>query len=195
MSAIAQPRRKYHFTPELHDELRRAYCGRRHELTAALHKLAWQTGWPRDVLKREAQRLGITRASSQRAWSEADLAYVREKVGVVSVNQIARHLRRSKASVTAKAERLRLSRRPQEGYTLTDLSEVFGESRHKVRRWMDRGLFGKVHKHGGRRVTEKNVLRFIRDHYYEIDLRRVDDKWFKAMVFGEYGIRANGGTI
>ena len=70
---------------------------------------------------------------------------------------------------------------PQEGYTMTDLQIVFGENARKVRRWMERGLLGKVHESSGKRVTEANVIRFLRNHPAEYDLRRVDQLWFRAM--------------
>ncbi len=59
--------------------------------------------------------------------------------------------------------------------------------------WVERGLFGKVHRHGAEfRIGEANVVRFVREHAREYDLARVDQTWYKAMAFAElaeYGER------
>lgn len=71
---------------------------------------------------------------------------------------------------------------------MEDLMLAFGVHYDKVRRWMDRGLFGEVHRHGhregGNRVTDGSVVRFIRSHASEYNLKRVDEEWYKAMAFG-----------
>lgn len=181
---FGQSRRIYHFTPELRDELRRAYCGKKGELTAALNRLHRKTGWPRHAFKAEAIRLGLTTFDHRRFWTGEEIDYLREKLGVISVTRIARNLGRTVLSVESKAEKLGISRRVSEGYNMADLQVVFGESAHKVRRWMERGMFGKVHKNNGKRINEENVVRFLRRYPHEYDLRRVDQEWFKGMVFG-----------
>jgi hypothetical protein len=94
--------------------------------------------------------------------------------------------------VEAKSEKLKISRRPAEGYNVSDLQMVFGESRHKVERWLDRGLLGRVTQRGGRCVSDQGVLRFMRVYIAEYDLRRVDQTWFKSMVFGVAGAEWEG---
>jgi hypothetical protein len=116
------------------------------------------------------------------------MEYLREKRGTVSVTQIARNLGRSIKSVRVKAEKLNLSIRVAEGYNVSDLSEVFGVHHGRIESWAKRGLLGKAHGHGGHggniRFTESRVVRFIRRHPHEYDLSRVDQTWFKAMMFG-----------
>jgi len=58
MRALARPRRRYLFTPELLAELRRAYCGGKRQVSEALDRLQRKTGWPRHVLSEEASRRG-----------------------------------------------------------------------------------------------------------------------------------------
>jgi hypothetical protein len=188
---VSQFNRKYKFTPELTDELRRAYCGNKHQLTAALDRLVMRTGWPRHAHKQEAIRLGIT-SGERRAWTPAEIAYIEENLGVISVKGMARHLGRTSQALTAKAEKLHLSRRVREGYNIADLQQVFGVSAEKVRRWMERGLFGPQKDWGGRRVSEDAVMTFIRQHHAEYDLRRVDQAWYKAMAFAGAVWRTEG---
>jgi DNA-directed RNA polymerase specialized sigma24 family protein len=184
MREFGQARRKYHFTEELRDELRRVYCGNRAEIAAGLDRLMRRTGWPRHAFIFEASRLRIA-TRQRRIWSAAETEYLAEHLGQVSVTQIARNLGRSVQSIESRAERLRFSRRAAEGYTAEDLQRVFGASYYTVRRWMERGLLGKIHDVQGRRVTTENVLRFARKHPHEYDLRRVDQTWYKAMLFGD----------
>lgn len=187
--AWGQAHRKYVWTDALRDELRLAYAHRKNGITAALDKLERRTGWPRHAFTYEARRLGLITADHRRGWTAAEEEYVRERAGSVSPAAIARSLGRSIESVECKINRLGLSRRISEGhYSMNDLQEVLGESLHKVRRWMDRGLLGKVHEvSGGKRVRTENVMRFLRRHCHEYDLRRVDQLWYKSMLFGEGG--------
>ena len=177
-------RRKYTLTPEMIEELRRAYCGRKPDVTRALDTLQARTGWPRAAFKDAAAREGWTRSKCVSRWMLDELEQLREMAGRVSVRSIARKLGRTILSVQAEIARLGMSRRPQHGYNITDLAQAFGESREKIQKWMNAGLLGVVHENGGRRVAEKNVQRFIRVHPAEYDLRRVDQAWYKGLAFG-----------
>lgn len=186
MRAIRRDRpRKYHWTEVLRGRVREAYRAQsRAQLTARLDALVHTTGWPRHAFTGEAERMGLT--TGARRWTVQEDECLRERLGTVSVRTIARGLRRSAAAVESRAQHLGLSRRWREGYNIDDLAGCFGVDPHKVARWFARGLFGKVHATGGangRRVAEANVIRFIRRHHSEYDLRRVDQTWFTAMVF------------
>ncbi len=172
--------RRYHFTDELLADLQSAYCGNRTDLSAALDRLMARTGWPRHAFLSEAQRQGWTR-DGRKPWAKAETAYLEAHLGTVSVRRIARALGRSVASVQAKAEDLQLSCRVTEGYTREDLSKVFREHPHKIRRWIERGMFGRL-RDG--RVTERGVRNFIRNYPAEYSLKRVDELWYKGMLFG-----------
>ncbi len=176
-------RRRYQFTAELVDALKLAYAGNRDELGAALDKLERRTGWPREAFYREARRRGLTKGG-RRFWTPEETAYVAERIGVVSIKAIAVKLQRSVEAVEAHAERLHMSRRVREGYCQSDLALVMGVTEAKVARWMDRGLLGRVRSTGGRRVGEEAVVQFLRRHHGEYDLRRVDQVWYKAQLFG-----------
>jgi hypothetical protein len=60
----------------------------------------------------------------------------------------------------------------------------------KVRRWVERGLFGRAPYRPEMRVPETGVLDFLRTRHSEYDLTRVHQQWFKALLFGE---RMEGG--
>ncbi len=164
--------------------LRHAYCAKKTQLTEGLDRLERKTGWPRHAFKYEAIRLGIVTADHRRAWTEQELAYVEERAGTESARQIARALGRSVSSVQSRMEKAGISYRVREGYTMADLAQVMGESYHKVRRWIERGLLGPSRVLNGHRVSDRSVVTFLRRHHAEYDLRRVDQEWFKAMLFG-----------
>jgi hypothetical protein len=176
--------RKYHFSAELLGELQAAYCGDKRELSAALDRLEARTGWPRHAFKYEAGRRGWLRNEGRRPWLPDEVEYLRLHLGEYSAARIAKTLGRSTESVIAKAEAMRLSRRLTEGYTITDLAQVFGVDPHKAASWVRRGLLGRIGPNMNEaRVTDKAVAAFIRNHFREYDLRRVDQVWFKSMVF------------
>jgi hypothetical protein len=186
LRALGLGSRVYRFTEETRQELRAAYAGGKAQRTQGLDRLCARTGWPRHAFKREALRLGI--AEHWRKWTPAEEAYVRERAGQISVRQIAKQMGRPVDSVVARIERMQLSRRVAEGYCVMDLCTVFGVRSTTIKSWMRRGLLGKVHEvcgSAGHRVTATNVMRFIRRHPHEYNLNRVDQVWFKSMLFGD----------
>lgn len=117
----------------------------------------------------------------RRVWTREEQEYLVEHIGFVSLEQIAQRLTRSVRAVEVKAERLRLSRRRCESYTLEDLVQAFGVPQRTVRRWMAKGLFGKVHDIEGKRVTGSAVRTFLLQHYGEYCLWRMDPVWFRVI--------------
>ena len=189
---FGQARRKYFFTEALTADLRAAYTGNKCDLSRALDKLAARTKWPRHAFKAEAIRLGIIQGGHRRGWTAEEDAHLAEWVGRISAKAIARQLGRSVLSVESRAARLEFSLRVRDGYNLTDLAQVLGVRYLRVKGWVDRGLLGQARERQGLRVQEKAVARFIRRYPHEYDLRRVDEVWFKAMVFGSLADASTG---
>jgi hypothetical protein len=177
------------------EELRETYLARnKRELSKGLRKLEARYKWPGHAFRAEASRLGLSQGGHRRGWTAAEEDYLRERVGIVNVGKIARSMKRTVLSVECKADKLQLSVRVREGYCVADLCEVFGAHYSTVRSWMRRGLFGKVKEEGiSLRVAERDVHRFLRTHAREYDLRRVDQVWFVAMVFGH--LAGRGGQM
>jgi len=160
--------------------------GNRTEVTAKLRRLSSRTEIPTWALKNEANKQGWHCCPQRRRWTGEEENLLREKLGAVSVNSIAKRLGRKRASVEDKAREFGLSVRISEGYTLSDLAGVFGVHKGTAKRWAERGLLGKAHQQQGSaiRVTDSNVRRFIWSYPHEYNLTRVDQIWFKSMVFG-----------
>jgi hypothetical protein len=74
---------------------------------------------------------------------------------------------------------------------MDDLRIEFGETRAKVRNWVQRGLFGKrVAQAGKLRVPQRTVIHFICCHPAEYKLAKVDQAWLCAVLFAEVVTRA-----
>ena len=186
LTAISEARAGRQIPADVVAELRFAFTGNKAEVSANLDRLAARTGISRERLRKSAYRRGFRAIGQRRAWTAAEVAYLEDALGSLSVACIARNLGRSRCSIEHKASELKRSLRRTDGYNITNLCDVFGVSPCRVKRWLGRGLLGKAHGQAGReiRVTEENVLRFTRLHPGEYDLGRVDQVWFKALFFG-----------
>ena len=82
------------------------------------------------------------------------------------------------------------SRRLTEGYTIRDLELCFGEDHHKIQRWIANGWLHdesqETRRHNGNgtdhRISEKQILTFIKAHSQEINLGKVDQTWFLDLL-------------
>lgn len=181
-------------SPELLQELKMAYSGNQWEVSQNLKRVSRKWGWPVGSLKYEGHKRGWRTQAERKPWRPEEAAYLREKLGTVSLFWIAKKVGHSVCSVVLQARRLGLSTRFSEGYNISNLVEVFGLSHTRIESWARRGLLGKAHGKGhgldgaiGIRFKEEAVMRFIRKHPSEYDLSRVDQIWFKAMLFGADG--------
>jgi hypothetical protein len=182
-------RRKYPpLTPELATELRLAFVGGFREVAANLNRISARTGLPKTWLKEQACQQGWRSKRERRPWTSKELDYLQEMSGVVPITKIARALGRSFHSLSACANKVRLSYRLRAGYNVSDLCQVFGLSHTRIESWVARGLLGEAQGHGGLgghlRFSEANVEKFVREHPGEYALGRVDETWFKYVVFG-----------
>lgn len=181
---------------ELLANLREAYSGNRRQISANLKRLSQKCGWPVPCLTYEARIRGWRLLPERHPWTDEDETRLRQYAGSASAQTIARRLRRSISSVANHAHRLELSMQIADGYSIRTLSEVFGVHHGRVEGWVKRGLLGKA-QHGGRGgmtwFPAANVVRFLRKCPSEYDLGRVDQVWFKSMMFGdlaEFGEKA-----
>jgi hypothetical protein len=128
-----------------------------------------------------AQEMGLS--FNRREWTAEEDGFLADHIGILTARVIAARLKRSMGSVRDRASHLALSARVQEGYNISDLAGVLGVGAPTARGWMRRGLLGAVREREGLRVSEDAVVRFLRRYPGEYDLRRVDQTWFKSMVF------------
>src|SRR5262249_30952374 len=96
-------------------------------------------------------------------------------------------LGRSVYSVKARASTLDISLRVVEGYSRQDLCQLLGAGVKEVRTWIQNGWI----KLQGERITERSVISFLRRHPEEYQLSRVDEAWFKGLLFPSFGRPSN----
>ncbi len=176
----------YRWDSEKDLKLKRCYqCSDRRELSHSLSRLSNELGYPKSALRRRAEQLGITMWSHIR-WTPDEISLLEEYAGVRTVSWIARTMRkrtgigRSYNAVKCKAEELGRSLRLLEGYTLNDLIELFGTTHFTVSKWFKNSW---LHTDRQGRVSEKQLLAFVRDHPCEWHFKRVDEAWMKGILF------------
>ena len=179
---------KYRITPQLLEELRLAYVGTRPEISASLKRVSARYKIPAHRLTMEARRQGW-QTSARKPWTTKEDAFLLEGLGKISYGKMAAELKRGWSSVAARVrelQRLQAVQRAAGGFYLEEeLARVFGVGLRSVRKWIACGFFGKSESIDGvDGISSAQVARFVREHIGEYSLARVDQCWFKALVFG-----------
>jgi hypothetical protein len=190
----------YPWDAEKDARLRRCYnySGRR-DLSRALTRLASELRYPRTVLRRRAEQLGVTMWRHVR-WTPAEITILEEYAGSKTVGWISRQLKkrtgrgRSYNSVKCKAEEIGRSLRLSDGYSKRDLAELFRTTEFTVAKWFAKAWLA-TDRNG--RVSEETVRRFIKQHPNEWHFKRVDEAWVKGLLFPSFGTEfiRNGGNF
>jgi hypothetical protein len=134
------------------------------------------------VILSRAEALGLA-FCAKRPWTEAEVESLREDLGTLSKSQIARRLSRSYSSVKAQATKMMLSARVSADYSQQDVEQLLGAGRKRVCQWISNGW---LQLQGGR-ITERSLKKLLRLHAEEYQLNRVDEAWFKGMLFTSFG--------
>src|SRR5262245_8157105 len=182
------PNKRFFWTADLDNALIRAYrrAGTRRELSDNLNHVQRLSGFTRVVILSRAEALGLS-FRAKRPWTEAEIESLREDLGGLSKSQIARRLGRSYYSVKAEVTKLAPTARLSANYSQENVEQLLGVGRKRVCQWIRNGW---LHLSDGR-VTERSLERFLRLHPEEYQLSRVDEAWFKGMLFPSFG-RLNG---
>lgn len=176
---------KYVWTPERDALLRARYDGRRF----CGNKTAAALGWPKWVITKRAQELGLCRpVENRRPWTPQEERFLEDHAGTRLAAWIARQLGRTTTSVVMKVKHERLRLRIREGYTMRDLEMCFGVDHHAIERWLREGrLRGRRrYENGAARdawvFRDEDLRAFVYNHPTAFDLRRVDQTWFLDLV-------------
>jgi hypothetical protein len=153
----------------------------RRELTEGLNAFQRQSGFTRVVVLARATQLGLS--SANRRWTAADIEVLGDLAGTLSTSAIARKLGRSYWSVKAQCSRLCLQSRITSGYSRVDLQYLLGVGGRSIKKWIKLGWLRVQND----RITEASMLKFLREHPEEYRLNRVDETWFKGLLFPSFG--------
>jgi hypothetical protein len=85
--------------------------------------------------------------------------------------------------VKAQCSRLSIQSRLTSGYSRADVEYLLGVGARSVRKWIKLGWL----RVQDDRITETSMVRFLRDHSEEYRLNRVDETWFKGLLFPSFG--------
>jgi hypothetical protein len=175
-------RRKYVFTAQLDEHIRRIYLVHSGAKTRpGIRQLAEQVGIPHWALKKRARELGLAR-TKELPWSEPELAIL-ARYAWMSDERIRLKLKssgymRSATAIHLKLRRMRFKSDPG-FYSGKGLADALGIDSHVVTRWIKAGHLRaqfrgtkRTEQQGGDiyLIREKDVRRFILQHPTEIDL-------------------------
>lgn len=174
------PRKRFFWTTELDALLVSGYrrARNREELSRNITTLQGRSRFTRVVILARAVQLGLS-FSPRRPWTPAEIALLESSAGRYSPVSIARKLQRTLGSTKAKMKQMEISLRIAQGYSQSDLAELLGASPASIRRWCRIGWLSLVND----RIPESAVVRFLRVHPHEYQLRRVNEGWFKGLLF------------
>lgn len=181
---------RYRWTEGQDDLIRRRYRGR-----ATTAEVARALGVPVWQVRLRAARLGMARTGPNiKPWTAAEEAFLEEYAGSRSLSWLSNKLCRAETAVAIKMRRLRISRAIREGYTVRELELCFGVAHQSIDRWIRQGLLKARRRNtkpeegaapGPWRVSDDDVLAFIRSNPTAFDLSRVDQTWFLGLVLGD----------
>lgn len=176
---------KYVWTTERDALLRAKYDGRRF----CGNKLAATLGWPKWVITKRAQELGLCRpVENRRAWTPEETRFLEAHAGTRLAAWIGRQLGRSTSSVIQKVKHMGLRLGIREGHTMRDLGLCLGVDHHAIERWLRDGrLRGRRRYENGSPLDawvfeDEDIRAFIYQNPTSFDLRRVDQTWFLDLI-------------
>lgn len=175
--------KKFFWTESLDLMVKRAYqtARNRKELIRNITLLKQTTAFPGFAIHQRAAQLGVARTKPP-GWTGEEIERLHELVATAGRRTIARRLGRTEYSVKAQLRKLGLSLQFRDGYTGETLASVLGTSPKTVRRWEQMRWLKKVDD----RFPESAIRRFLVTHPEQYQLGRVNEAWFKGMLFDRY---------
>jgi hypothetical protein len=145
------------------------------------------THYPHDAVRRRAARLGLVQPTRAvpRPWTNAELKFLVESLQHEPVRAIAKELRRSEKAIWRKAAEIGVSAKCIEGCTVTEVLWHLHVSHRRLRLWISAGWI-KVGRN--RRITDRSLRAFLREHRGEIEWNRLNAEARDWLL--EFGIDA-----
>lgn len=195
------PSKKYHFTTEMDDRIRKLYQNKVGMKSVAykgyVRDLAAEFGMPRWRISKRAVELGILPVQKKEpVWSNKELEIL-ERSAHLTPAVIQKHLRkkgfpRTQMGIKLKRKRMRFLKNLH-GHSARSVALCFGIDDHAVAGWIEKGWL-KARKRGTERTKAQGgdhwfiKNRWIRDFVIEsvavIDLRKVDKYWLVDLLSG-----------
>ena len=128
-------------------------------------------------------------ARRRHKWTEEELQYFSDHYGIISDETLARNLNRSGLGYVAK--KLGLKRRDN-FYTASELGRVLGVDAQTIVKWFQLGFLRgtkapiKTGMHRLWRFTHTNIIAFLRQYPWLIDLDSMPEHYFRSVVRREW---------
>ena len=190
-ASFRRPLKKYQLTPQIIEYLRTFYKGSPRERGKAVRILAREKNLPKWWILRHAQKLGLGYPMRRKSWTQDEVLFLQENIGLWCPEILAKKMGRSITSVVLKIKRLHLSRRKRDGwFTLRDLEIGLGADHRQIYSWIRKGWIhcerdGRIAGTSGehfRRFGLLAVRNFIWNHPTEFDLKKADQLWFLNLM-------------
>lgn len=186
----AKPGTPIHSTPEIDGMIRLAH---RTAEPGWQGRLSEQIGHSAAWISKQCARLGLqSKFVRAPAWSKEELSLLEEHAHLKPAT-IARKLRtagfiRSEGAIVRQISFQGYDRHDPDTWTLKELSNLMGVSTHVTTKWVD--TYGLHHTRGNgttrphHHITRTELRRWIKLNSDLIDLRKVDQVWFKDVMWG-----------
>ena len=167
--------------PGFDADVRRLYAD--HELSTiktrgkAINNLAKKYGVSCETVRRYAQVYGF---GYHRPWTQEEENRLRELIGKHPLGKISKIMHRSYPSICYHRNRLRLDATIKDGYSRMQVRELLGVKTSRVQEWIEKGWLRVSQEN---RISDEDLVAFLKLRPHEYSLRRVDEMWYKGMVF------------
>lgn len=194
--------KKYHFTPEIKEQLRKIY------LTevgikpvadrGAVKDLATKTGIPRWKLSRQAREMGLlAKQKKEPPWSDRELRILHSSAHL-SLDRIQIHLKkvgfkRSTQGIYVKRKRMRFMANLN-GQSATSTAMCFGVDVKVITGWIKKGWLKAKRRGTNRTAIQGGDIWWIKDMWIKdfiissvavIDIRKIDKYWLVDLLAGK----------
>lgn len=195
-------KRKYHFTPEIDDQIRKVYLT---EVTfkSVAHKgpvrdLSLKIGIPRWRISVRARDLGLLPVQKKEPeWSERELRILLASAHL-SLQRIQIHLKKAGFKRTCQGIELKRKRmrylKNLNGHSATQVALCFGVDIKAVTRWIAKGWLQAKRRGTNRTAIQGGDYWWIKDKWIKdfiissvavIDIRKVDKYWLIDLLAGK----------
>ena len=180
LRAANRRQQKYVWTEAMDAELTQLYRSAKGKkvLSAKLKTFRVRHGLPAYIVVNRTVALDL-RAIKMRIWTPADLGYLHEHAGNVSVYRMAKELHRTPLSVKHQLFRMQVSGAVRDGYSRRELRELFGVRQEVIASWIRRGWLAVDAED---RISDEAIERFVWEHMQDYRFASCEEWWLKQML-------------
>lgn len=185
---------KYIITPEMHARIERVY--KRDSGNGQVAALARTLNLPRWKVTRYAIQQGWIAKQKAKGptWTEEEIEqlqkFARYAIPTIRRKMAEKGYKRSETAIVLKLRRMKM-RQNLNGHSARDVARCLGVDDHFITRAIKGGRLkatrrgtARNERQGGDHwyILDQNIRKYILNHLYEIDIRKVDKYWFVDLL-------------